>query len=117
MNKQEYESWLEETAKSVGAWRVDEVTWANSGTILAYHGAPPAGATGRYVEIEHNGRLSVGTYADAIPHIGEACFTEIGAIQYQDFATAWKAARYARFGPFLPVPGILAVMSKPHGGA
>jgi len=70
MNKIEFDAWTRETKFSENAWVLDTIRYANTGDLLFYKG----GTDGVYVWIQIDGVVSVGTYAYAIPHIGEALF-------------------------------------------
>ena len=71
MNHEEFACWQAVTASSTGRWVEDAVTSQNGKGNLFYIG----GEEGVYMRIYPDGRLSVGTYEYAFPHIGEAVFT------------------------------------------
>jgi len=70
MDKQEFDGWMRVTQDSETRWTMDEVQWANRRRVLCYKG----GEDGVYIECEPDGTATIGTYAGAIPHIGEALF-------------------------------------------
>lgn len=86
MTEQEYNKWLNETASSQYAWKMDDVTYDNHKTILAYKG----GTNGMFVRIEQDGTVLVGYYKDAVPHIGEATFLVEGRKKYANYDEAFK---------------------------
>jgi len=88
MNKQEFEAWKEHTASSAGRWTVDPVHNGQGRDLLIHKG----GVDGDYVLVLPDGTLSIGAYAGAVPHIGEALFTPRGAKKFADFDTALARA-------------------------
>lgn len=72
MTQGEMEQWRAVTNSSRYHWREDPVTRRNGRGMLYYLG----GENGCFMRITPEGKLSVGTYEGAVPHIGEACFTE-----------------------------------------
>lgn len=70
MTQNEFKAWLTVTDASKTTWTVDTVTLHNRGTYLIYRG----GEAGQYVEIDETGKLQLGEYFGAMPHIGEAVF-------------------------------------------
>lgn len=70
MTKIEFDEWMEITGFSERRWMFDDVTYRNRGEMLWYKG----GVDGVYIDVQSNGTVSVGEYAGAIPHIGEALF-------------------------------------------
>jgi hypothetical protein len=80
----EFEAWTRETAASKWEWKVDEILLANRGELLAYKG----GSSGQFVQVDKTGLVSVGSYEDAIPHIGEALFKVSNRIQIENFGAA-----------------------------
>jgi hypothetical protein len=88
MNLKEFEAWKAETAKSKGAWRLDQIHCTFDDTLLYKGGESGIFATirGRTVEF--------GRYEGAIPHIGEACFTNVWVHEAGDTQLArWYLAR------------------------
>lgn len=85
MTPAEFAAWKAETDKSKHQWRLDPIQMANHNTMLAYRG----GENGSYVEIDETGLLSLGQYEGALPHIGEAMFTERFKRQYSSFGAAF----------------------------
>lgn len=86
MTKQEFIAWARHTERSKKGWQVDQVTLANTGRVLLYHG----GEAGTYVEIAGD-TIAVGTYEGAIPHIGEAIFKSTGRKTFTDANAAFTA--------------------------
>lgn len=70
MDKQEYTAWQAVTKSSETRWMVDEVQWLNAKRILCYKG----GEDGVYIEADPDGKVTIGNYEGALPHIGEALF-------------------------------------------
>lgn len=70
MDKQEYTAWQAATKSSVTRWTVDEVQWLNHKRIICYKG----GENGVYIEADPDGKVTIGNYEGALPHIGEALF-------------------------------------------
>ena len=79
MTKEEFTSWSRETKRSETSWRLDEVRRHNSGELMFYKG----GTDGIWIEIDNTGMTRGGSYAGAIPHIGEACFVEQHTRQFE----------------------------------
>jgi hypothetical protein len=73
MDANEYAAWKVETARSETRFILDEIHWYNRKEILLFKG----GVDGVYVWIFNDGTATIGTYEGAVPHIGEAMFTEI----------------------------------------
>jgi hypothetical protein len=88
MTKLEFDLWKQVTAASRRGWVIDPIQLANHSRVLAYKG----GESGTYVEIEPNGKMAIGVYEGAVPHIGEAIFTEQGIKQFDTAADAYKKA-------------------------
>lgn len=72
MDKEEYIGWRSIALTNPRAWKIDPVSLAN-GRALFHYGKPD----GVYVMIEETGEASFGYFEDALPHIGEATFTEL----------------------------------------
>ena len=97
MTKQEYEAWRKETEDSRFHWQTDPIMEANTGTLLFYKG----GENGSFIEVTKDGKATIGNYAGAVPHIGEALFTPKHVRQFTDQNTA-LARLIERMGiPFL----------------
>ncbi|HBR07478.1 MAG TPA: hypothetical protein DD735_01125 [Clostridiales bacterium] len=88
MNQKEFEHWLKVTASSEYRWVEDEITRLNGRGALYYTG----GENGIYMRLSPDGKLTAGTYEGAIPHIGEALFTQKTEHQYASFSEASQAA-------------------------
>lgn len=87
MTKREADAWKYETSMSQTEWRVDPVHNDNP-HLLVYKG----GAGGHYFQIvrgvDGTAELTIGTYAGALPHIGEAAFRVLGRKPFRTFAAA-----------------------------
>lgn len=70
MTQGEMEQWKNLTNNSKNSWIEDIATSLNGRGELYYIG----GVNGCFMRIMPDGKLMVGTYEGAIPHIGEACF-------------------------------------------
>ena len=70
MTKGEFKAWLAHTKGSEHQWQMDPIQFTNHKTMLFYHG----GVRGLFIEIDRDGKFFSGTYEDALPHIGKACF-------------------------------------------
>ena len=88
MTQHEFEYWQAVTESSAHKWVEDRVTRLNGNGALFYTG----GEDGQYMRLSPEGKLTVGTYEGAIPHIGEAMFWRGAEHQYQDFNSAFEAA-------------------------
>lgn len=88
MTQQEFEHWKAITDSSVDHWVEDNITRLNGNGGLYYTG----GEDGHYMRLSPDGKLTVGTYEGAYPHIGEACFTPKAAHQYGDINEAFEVA-------------------------
>lgn len=96
MTEQEFRAWTEETARSTHHWRSDVIR-ESRGEYLFYRG----GKNGRYIKIDQTGRLTMGDYEGAIPHIGEASFTISFEKQFEDRESAVKRILEAGGASFL----------------
>ena len=88
MTQREFEYLQAITESSVHKWVEDNITRLNGNGALYYTG----GEDGRYMRLSSEGKLTVGTYEGAIPHIGEAMFRREAEHQYADFNAAFEAA-------------------------
>ena len=88
MTQHEFEYWQAVTQSSKYHWREDEITRLNGNGALYYTG----GEDCHYMRLSPDGKLTVGTYEGAIPHIGEAMFRRSAEHQYTDFNAAFEAA-------------------------
>lgn len=79
MDKKEFAAWKRQTDSSKYKWTVDEVTFYNKHDILIYKG----GEDGHFIEIKKDGKMTIGLYEGAIPHIGEATFIQKGSKQFK----------------------------------
>lgn len=97
MTDLELKQWLAITANSQYQWTEDEITRLNGRGVLYYFG----GEDGIYIRIQPEGKLSVGTYEGAFPHIGEACFTQKSVVACDSFDQAFQRAIELSGQPFL----------------
>lgn len=90
MNHCEFDAWTRLTERSARGWQLDEVTYANTGCWLLYRG----GERGCYIyvtAVDDGANVTVGTYEDAVPHIGEAAFTPLGNRAFGDASDAFES--------------------------
>lgn len=88
MTDTEWRQWIAVTANSQYQWTADEVTRQNGRGELYFLG----GESGIYMRIQPEGLLSIGTYEGAIPHIGEALFTQKAVRDCGSFDQAFQKA-------------------------
>lgn len=88
MTQREFEYLQAITESSVHKWVEDNITRLNGNGALYYTG----GEDGRYMWLSSDGKLTVGTYEGAIPHICEAMFRREAEHQYADFNAAFETA-------------------------
>lgn len=88
MTRQEFDHWQAVTESSRYRWREDTATRLNDQGALYYTG----GESGIYMRITAEGELTVGTYEGAIPHIGEACFSQKAGHKCKDFNEGFQYA-------------------------
>jgi hypothetical protein len=88
MNQGEFKYWQAITKSSEDGWVEDVITRLNGKGTLYYTG----GEDGRYMRLSPDGKLTVGTYEGAFPHIGEAMFKQEAEHQYGSFDEAFQAA-------------------------
>ena len=88
MTRQEFKKWQEITKSSHDHWIEDEIYRLNGRGVMYYRG----GEDGIYIKIEQNGKLEIGDYTEAFPHIGEACYKPVFCQQYDNFNAAYKEA-------------------------
>lgn len=88
MTDTERRQWIAVTANSQYQWTADEVTRQNGRGELYFLG----GESGIYMRIQPEGLLSIGTYEGAIPHIGEALFTQKTVRDCGSFDQAFQKA-------------------------
>ena len=84
MTDTELKTWLAVTQDSRYRWTEDEITRLNGRGALYYYG----GEDGIYMRIQPDGKLSIGTYEGALPHIGEALFTPKASMDCGNFDRA-----------------------------
>ena len=85
MNKDEFALWQAITESSRFQWVEDSIFRLNERGAFYYIG----GEDGSYMRIQKDGRLEIGAYEGAIPHIGEAGFVPKYEQQYADYNTAF----------------------------
>lgn len=88
MDINEYNAWIEETRRSNFNWNMDEVAKENRGEYFFYIG----GESGRFIRIDGTGKMDLGTYEEAVPHIGDALFRVEASKQYASQAEALNRA-------------------------
>jgi len=88
MTKQEFAAWQAITESSRHKWTEDDIFRLNGRGNFYYIG----GEDGQYIQIHKDGRLEVGTYEGAVPHIGEAFFQVAHTKQCADYNDAFKTA-------------------------
>ena len=88
MTKKEFVAWQAMTESSRHKWTEDEIFRLNGRGMLYYIG----GKDGQYIEINKDGRLEIGTYEGAIPHIGEATFRKNFTKQCKNQQDAFETA-------------------------
>ncbi len=88
MDKRELEYWQSVTEHSTYRWTEDSIIRLNSGEHLYYIG----GENGHYMRLSQDGKLTVGNYEGAYPHIGEAVFYLRAEHQYLNINEAFQAA-------------------------
>ncbi|MDO4562511.1 MAG: hypothetical protein Q4C12_01620 [Clostridia bacterium] len=88
MNQTEFEHWQKVMDSSKYRWVEDVVARHNGHGSLYYTG----GEDGIYMRISAEGKLTIGEYKDAFPHIGEATFIPKAEHQYDSYSKAFEAA-------------------------
>ena len=88
MDAQEFAHWRAVTESSTHRWVEDEIHRLNGRGLFYYTG----GEDGIYMEISEDGRLAMGIYEGAIPHIGEAFFSQKAEKQCADKNAAFQLA-------------------------
>ena len=88
MNQSEFDYWQAITKSSADGWVEDAVTRLNGKGALYYTG----GEDGRYMRLSPDGKLTVGTYEVAFPHIGKAMINQEAEHRYRSFDEAFQAA-------------------------
>ncbi len=88
MTDTELKAWLAVTQNSRYRWTEDEITRLNGRGTLYYYG----GEDGIYMRVQPDGKLSIGTYEGALPHIGEAFFTPKASMDCGNFDRALQTA-------------------------
>lgn len=88
MTDTELKAWLAVTQDSRYRWTEDEITRLNGRGALYYYG----GQDGIYMCVQPDGKLSIGTYEGALPHIGEAFFTPKTTMDCGNFDKALQSA-------------------------
>lgn len=75
MTKDEYQRWIAETTSARGTWKLDQIH-STKENFLAYKLVEDY--DGFFISI-NKGRIHIGAFRGAIPHIGEALFHTHGA--------------------------------------
>lgn len=97
MTKTEFEAWKAHTATSKQVWILDPVHNGFNGQAALMH---KGGEFGSFIRVEIDGTVTVGTYEDAYPHIGEAAFTITGSHKKATMQEALDAICDAMRFPF-----------------
>jgi uncharacterized protein DUF6011 len=85
MTPEEYKSWYAETMASTDTWKRDRIFEHNEKLeVFAFIG----GVAGSFISLSSTGFVRIGTYADAIPHIGDAFFNNLWEKQFADKSEA-----------------------------
>ncbi len=88
MTREEYEGWKAWTETGKFRWQVDPIHNGQNGKdLLAYIGGINHG---KYISIDPDGMLMLGSYRDADPHIGEATFKILAKKKYGSFREAME---------------------------
>lgn len=87
MEQGELKYWQSVTESSKDKWVEDHITRLNGQGLLYYIG----GENGHYMRLYPDGKLSIGVYEGAYPHIGEAAFKSKATHQYTDLNQAFEA--------------------------
>jgi len=103
MTYEEFDHWNKVTAASKDGWQLDTIGVANHGRYLFYQG----GENGGYVWVEPDGKVEIGTYTGAIPHIGEAFYRPIHSSKMGDNAQEALAKLESNLGD-VTLPNSLA---------
>ena len=88
MTRDEFALWKDITGNSRFHWTEDAIFRLNGRGAFYYIG----GEDGGYMRIHKDGRLELGSYEGAVPHIGEAVFMPKSEKQYADFNEAFTTA-------------------------
>ena len=88
MTRDEFALWQDITENSRFHWTEDAIFRLNGRGAFYYIG----GEDGGYMRIHKDGRLELGSYEGAVPHIGEALFIPKSERKYADFNEAFTAA-------------------------
>lgn len=104
--RNEHQAWIEYTRSRRGLWTVDPIHDGRDGRdFLCYAPSLDDATKGVYVMIDQDGTAKAGTYEDAYPHIGEACFLARWNHRYASFNEA-----FARVAERLGVAYLLAAV-------
>ena len=88
MTRDEFARWQDITENSRFQWTEDAIFRLNGRGAFYYIGGEDSG----YMRIHKDGRLELGSYEGAVPHIGEALFIPKSERKYADFNEAFTAA-------------------------
>jgi len=87
MNDSEYKDWKKWTESCEFKWIVDPIhNGLNGKALLAHIG----GYSGKFIRVQQDGLIVIGTYNGANPNIGEAEFRQEQTRKEKDFKSAIK---------------------------
>ena len=84
MTKSEFAQWKAWTDRCGKSWRIDPVHNGVDRDLIAHIG----GESGRYIMIDLDGTMNLGSYVGAYPHIGEATFKPAWTKTFESFERA-----------------------------
>jgi hypothetical protein len=88
MTEKEFAYWSAKTQSSSHRWTEDDIVSLNGRGAMYYLG----GTDGIYLRVHNDGRLELGKYEGAVPHIGEAFFDVLAGRQMKNYDAAFAAA-------------------------
>ena len=77
----QWKAWTDRCGKS---WRIDPIHNGVDRDLIAHIG----GESGRYIMIDKDGTMRLGSYVGAYPHIGEAIFKPAWTKKFESFERA-----------------------------
>ena len=86
MDQKEFKHWQAVTATSAHQWVEDPIVRLNGRGAIYYTG----GEDGFYMKLSPEGRITLGAYKGAFPHIGEAVFKEKASRDCGSFDAAFQ---------------------------